>query len=502
MRPELPGFYYDEEKKKYFAIKGPIPGSKPSSSSRTKQNPEPKPFQEPNYQKRNKLKALKLLYSRELSGCVIPVNKKKCNFKEEIEKTQASNPVAWRYESTENIGDAALKQLEIDIQTSQGLVRKSILVAGSTGGCLSILRVFRAGQVLVDEPETQAINGGIECDAVSVLPRKANDAEEREAPRVIWRPARSHLQALSSISSIQLIRRYDASEDSHCVKRALITTLGSTGRGSIFLLNLAEEPYILTLRSLQGNVSSECTIWTADCNISGSHAAIGSDLGAALVDLETGAGSYFLRSKSDVLALQFHQSGNIVQCGLRNGAIVSVDLRERPGRPTPTLTKHHLRNPSSSKTSQNTLKKEWFELKGNINPSRVIYMPSSLTCLKTLKTYDQYLMASSMDGTIKLYDQRMVKRGVAVQTYEGHVNSHTRIEFGIDPSERFLMSGGDDCYTRIWSIKSGQLLSENKFSNTVPSVVLWSDVERKTDWNDSIVHGAWLGSREAIFSMF
>ena len=35
----------------------------------------------------------------------------------------------------------------------------------------------------------------------------------------------------------------------------------------------------------------------------------------------------------------------------------------------------------------------------------------------------------------------MVKRGVAVQTYEGHVNSHTRIEFGIDPSERFLMSG-------------------------------------------------------------
>lgn len=34
----------------------------------------------------------------------------------------------------------------------------------------------------------------------------------------------------------------------------------------------------------------------------------GTDLGAASVDLETGAGSYFLRSKSDVLALQFHQS--------------------------------------------------------------------------------------------------------------------------------------------------------------------------------------------------
>ncbi|KAF8097879.1 hypothetical protein N665_0279s0009 [Sinapis alba] len=494
MRPELPGFYFDEEKKKYFAIKGPIPGSKPSSSSsRTKQKPEPKPFKEPNYQKRKKLKALKLLCSRELSGSVIAVNKKKSNFKEEIEKTQASKPVVWRYDSTENIGDAALKQFQVDIQTSQGLTTKNILVAGSSGGCLSILRVSKPGQIPFVESETQALNGGTECEPVCVLPRK----EEREAPRLIWRPAHSHLHALSSISSIQLIGRSDASQ--HHVKRALITTLGSAGRGSIFILSLAEEPYIVTPRSLQGNVSSECTIWTADCSVSGTLAAIGTNLGAALVDLETGAGSYFLRTESDVLALQFHQSkGNIVQCGLRNGAIVSVDVRERPSR----LTRHQIRSQSSSRTSQATRKKEWFKLRGNINPSHVLYMPSSLTCMKALKTYDQYLMASSMDGTIKLYDQRMVKRGVAVQTYEGHVNSHTRIEFGIDPSERFLMSGGEDCYTRIWSIKSGQLLSENKFSNSVPSVVCWSAVEGHSEWKDSIVHGAWLGSREAIFNMF
>ncbi|KAJ4910619.1 Transducin/WD40 repeat-like superfamily protein [Raphanus sativus] len=501
MRPELPGFYFDEEKKKYFAIKGPIPGSKPSSSQTTKQKPQPKPFKEPNYQKRNKLKALKLLCSRELSGSLITVNKKKkSNFKEEIEKTHASNPLVWRYDSTENIGDAALKQFEVDIQTSQGLTTKNILVAGSNGGCLSILRVSKPGQVVVpfDESETQAFDGeGTECEPVSVLPRNAEEVREAAPSRLVWRPAHSHLHALSSISSIQLIGR---SDNSHHVKRALITTLGSTGRGSIFILSLAEEPYIVTPRSLQGNVSSECTIWTADCSVSGSLAAIGTNLGAALVDLETGAGSYFLRTESDVLALQFHQSkGNIVQCGLRNGAIVSVDIRERPGR----LTRHQIRSQSSSsRTSQATRKKEWFKLRGNINPSHVLYMPSSLTCMKTLKTYDQYLMASSMDGTIKLYDQRMVKRGVAVQTYEGHVNSHTRIEFGIDPSERFLMSGGEDCYTRIWSIKSGQLLSENKFSNSVPSVVCWSAVDGQSEWKDSIVHGAWLGSREAIYNMF
>ncbi|CDY19540.1 BnaC09g13630D [Brassica napus] len=129
MRPDLPG-------KKYFAIKGPIPGSKPSSSSSSKaaeQKPNSKHFKEPNYQKKNKLKALKLLCSRELSGSVIALNNKKnkSNFKEEIEKTHASNPLVWRYDSTKNIGDAALKEFQVDIQTFQGLTTKNILVAGS-----------------------------------------------------------------------------------------------------------------------------------------------------------------------------------------------------------------------------------------------------------------------------------------------------------------------------------------------------------------------------------
>lgn len=41
---------------------------------------------------------------------------------------------------------------------------------------------------------------------------------------------------------------------------------------------------------------------------------------------------------------------------------------------------------------------------------------------------------------IKLYDQRMVQRG-AVQSYEGNVNSHTKIQLGVDPSENFVASG-------------------------------------------------------------
>jgi len=51
-----------------------------------------------------------------------------------------------------------------------------------------------------------------------------------------------------------------------------------------------------------------------------------------------------------------------------------------------------------------------------------------------------FLMMGSFAFQMKLYDLRLLQRG-AVQCYEGHVNSHTRIQMGVDPSERFVMSG-------------------------------------------------------------
>lgn len=40
---DLPGFYYDKEKNRYFPIKGPIPGSSRSSSSTSASAQEPTP---------------------------------------------------------------------------------------------------------------------------------------------------------------------------------------------------------------------------------------------------------------------------------------------------------------------------------------------------------------------------------------------------------------------------------------------------------------------------
>ncbi|PRQ30166.1 putative transcription factor WD40-like family [Rosa chinensis] len=135
----------------------------------------------------------------------------------------------------------------------------------------------------------------------------------------------------------------------------------------------------------------------------------------------------------------------------RNGAIVTVDVHEKREGFSARHASHRIRHSPLDSTPGKSSEK-WF------------------------KFDDQYFLASSMDGTVKLYDHRIIQRG-AVQTYEGNVNSHTRLQLGVDPSERFFISGGEDCNLRLWSIKSGELLFEDKLTNTVTPTVCWQKAE-------------------------
>ncbi|KAL0352633.1 UNVERIFIED_CONTAM: hypothetical protein Sangu_0844600 [Sesamum angustifolium] len=172
------------------------------------------------------------------------------------------------------------------------------------------------------------------------------------------------------------------------------------------------------------------------------------------------------------------KQGASILCGLRNGAIMTIDTRQRQIR--------------------------------SGHSSSAVSMPSSICCLASLKLWDRYFLASSMDGSIKLYDHRLTHRG-PVQSYEGNVNSHTRIELGIDPSEKVVMSGGEDCYIRLWNIKSGELLFKDRFMNSIPSTVCWPRIgglleltkdgqDHRCYWQDHSL-GAWLGSYEGVFYM-
>ncbi|GLT69551.1 hypothetical protein SLA2020_416940 [Shorea laevis] len=463
-----------------------------------------------NLGRRTGVRASKLLQVRELFGNIIPFSKGKWNFKEEFQKIQISQPVVWKYSETDKIVDGALEQIHVDVQTPEGQIEIDALLTGGVNGSLSFVEVGKIGQ---------HFDYGVKCMPDRVWPLiKENDAEFGRMPGHIQRFAGPSLQMSSKISCIKLFRNHSSTmDDSSNIQEALISTLGSeTSGGALYIVKLIgplelDSSIPIISRRIDEVASFNCTVWTADCNFNGSRAVIGTNLGAALVDLETGVPSWVCHCKSDVFALQFIHSGNAILCGLRNGVIVTVDVREKRAGSSARPIRHRITHTPLDRTVGNSTR-QYFKLSGNIYPSCTVQMPSSISSLVSLQFDDNYFLASSMDGSVKLYDHRLIQRG-AVQSYEGLVNSHTRIQLAVDPSEKFVMSGGEDCKLRLWSIKSGELLFEDKFSNSVPSTVCWHSAERLMGVQDERKSSteylcqqrdgleAWLGSHEGLFYM-
>ncbi|KAJ8567405.1 hypothetical protein K7X08_019613 [Anisodus acutangulus] len=487
MPKELPGFYYDEEKNRYFPIKGPIPGT-----SKKRKSPPPK--------ERDKGKCMKsrinnkLLHVREVCGKVIASRKGKLNFQTEFLKKQASYPLIWKYDRTQRVVDSALEHLTVDLNMPEGLLETDILLTGGMNGSLSCL--FEVGKV------GQEFNQGVECLPDRVWPLKSGYREGYcDSPGHVWRPPGAFVHMPSNISCIKMSQKHPGAS----LKHVLITTLGAeSSGGTVNILNLSEpldlNSSIPTLRSRISVITSfEYTIWTADCSHDQKQAVIGTNRGAAMLDIETGVESWVCRSKSDIFSIQFDNSENIVLCGLRNGTILAIDTRQKPGDFSGRLPHNRIPcHPDGPSSRFKSSARDSFQIKGKMYHQNTISMPSSVCCLASLRLYDQCFLASSMDGSIKLYDRRLM-RG-PIQSYEGNKNSHSRIQLGVDPSETIIMSGGEDCHLRLWSIKSGELLFDDKFMDTIPSVVRWSKTEGLLGVGKQI-QGAWLGSEEGLFFM-
>lgn len=61
---------------------------------------------------------------------------------------------------------------------------------------------------------------------------------------------------------------------------------------------------------------------------------------------------------------------------------------------------------------------------------------------------------------IKLWDLRTSK---CIRQYEGHVNEYAHLPLHVHEEEGIMVAVGQDCYTRIWSLRDAQLL------RTIPS---------------------------------
>jgi len=365
---------------------------------------------------------------------------------------------------------------------------------------------------------TGSMNGSIRLYGLgSALNNFGNEIEF--LPQPAWTPVGKHKSAAlpsvwsseapfsnfsSGITCIKKVGRHASDAPNTNVQQALVATLGSgESGGSVYIMDLSG-----TIDSAMRSwtackvASLDHTVWTADCSSDGTHAAFGMDHGAGLLDLETNGLSWLCRSKSDILSQKFVHSGKVVLCGLRNGSIAPVDVRQ----------KHH-DHPTgvpSASTARRTVpmlrSKHHGRLRNQADKacSGYIYMSSAVCSLVTLSSDENYFLGSSMDGCIKLFDLRLIQKG-GIQSYEGHVNSHTHLPLVVDPSETLLMSGGEDCTVRIWSIKTGELIFAQSVCDTPFTALCWPERSRDLcgsspfDVNHS--WGAWLGSRNGLFYM-
>lgn len=403
----------------------------------------------------------------------------------------------WKYSNTSFVSDSALEEMRGVVQTSQGLKEMYLLAAGGINCSISLYGIKNV-RCLADY--------GPNCipQPVWSSPRAVLD----RAPGIC---ANSSL--FSSLSSgISCIRRIGRStvktaDNISNFQHALLSTLGSgVCGGSIYVLNLSE-PLTFGCNSLELNrrinkvTSVDCTIWTADTNCNSVNAAIGTNFGVSLINLETGRSSMAYPSKSDVLSQQFDLSGNILLCGTRKGAIVAIDVRQRQ----PKCFEVSARTPASKIQCPHK------KTRRNLNSSNAVFMSSAVCSVVALQSDEQYFFGSSMNGSIKLFDRRFLNRDI--QSYEGHVNSHSHIQLGVDPSETFVLSGGEDFFVRIWSIKTSELIFEENASNCIFSTVSWphyGDFSYGYDqflnngdslYNSTCSWGVWLGSREGLHYM-
>ncbi|VDC00734.1 unnamed protein product [Peniophora sp. CBMAI 1063] len=129
---------------------------------------------------------------------------------------------------------------------------------------------------------------------------------------------------------------------------------------------------------------------------------------------------------SDVLSV--YQENHLLYTGLRSSSLLRFDLRE------PRLSKP---------------------------PPPILTTSSSITTIKRVRQHE--LLVASMDGALTLYDTRFTsphRQTEPVTSFRGHVNAYKHnLPVALTPSHDALFAAGLDGRLRGWSTRTGQAFS-------------------------------------------
>eukprot|EP00250_Pteridium_aquilinum_P004969 c1513_g1_i1 orf=124-1698(-) len=511
---DIPGFYYDAERNRYFPTSS-RGGQHQRKSELIQQNT--RSFKDectssPNIES----KVLQILSKREVGlnsrlGSSCTGN----TFKQKYLETQASKPWIWSYGASTQ-ADCAVEEFYAHIQTNEGLKGARVVTWGNNNGLDGVYEVMQS---------TTAKNVNVLVKPERIFPQSVAPLSTHPAGPPGLIPSSMVRVSSSKVTAIRKLRNTKDEDNGSLI----FTTLGSGLEGGAIYLLKQRQVYDgswnngqpLPLETVRCAVT-DSSVWTA-AYCACDKATLGTSKGAALVHLETSSLRWLVHSRSDVLSQQCDLTGNLIFCGFRNGFIAMVDIRSSLTTPR-RMPLIHTRPVSSSSSSflrdKNALLKEAAENHVHWRQKRVPFrdkaakvaqnfcetmrMQSAVCSLVLLHSDETYLLASAMNGDINLWDRRLVEKG-PVLTYEGNQNSHSLLHLGVDASESLLASGGEDCGMRIWSLRSGKLLQTisglpgivHTFSSTSESTHSFVD----SSINDSHTWRMWLGSSAGLMYM-
>lgn len=419
--PELPGFYYDKEKKKYF----------------------------------------KILPNNSCIGNAVTTASIKIKEKEEVRKSDLINVQNYGIESRRRpqrqyLSTNCLPCLTNRFQHGDFSPRE----LNYTLNTIRIRNINKAPQTKIRIYADSRRDWLERLEHASQLEMMENKhivglftIKESMIQRILWlklsnKPSTSQKDRLSlSIDPSPSCRYYQSAVKiaSMCLidkDSVLYTGMVYTGtpESLVFIKGLAEGSSRYEVYSLGQKATWACA-WNKHAN----QFSVGSEKCGMLLDVQTRRLWQINSNNSDVLCQVFSkQNGHCLYSGTRKNDIFTHDLRS-----ISTYSVSHLTQSSS-------------------------------VCGLDLLQNDIHLLASDVKGKVNMWDLRTRK---VVTEYHGMKNEYLRIPIHVDQSEEIVYGVDQDGYTRLWCLKTGDLLK------TIPpptstSYDFFPSVLYSKTWND------------------